>query len=44
MSEKPHAFVAKHLHDRDDLQKEGRDSGLIPGQENLAAEMATKLY
>jgi broad specificity phosphatase PhoE len=44
MSEKPRAFVVKHLHDRDDLQKEGRDAGLIPGQENLAAEMATKLY
>ena len=44
MSEKPRAFVAKHLHDRDDLKKEGRDSGLVAGQENLAAEMATNIY
>lgn len=44
MSEKSSALVAKHLHDRDDLKKEGRDSGLVAGQEDLALEMATKIY
>jgi hypothetical protein len=40
MDEKMHIHVSKHLHDRDDLEKEGRDAGLVAGQEQLAAKMA----
>ncbi len=44
MNEKMRIHVAKHLHDRDDLEREGRDAGLVAGQEHLAANMADEVY